>query len=208
MGNRQPDKPSYCEVAPSFNDYTIHPRSAPAPWNVPAARAVLLGAYDPESKFFLISARIVESILPGLVKKAYRIDLIQATQHGQRLDVGCVCLFAPERILLERDRASPKPTSVHIAVANNDIKLLELFVLNCPDSSAAVFDARDQVGRTPLHYAAARCNAEMVRALLELNANPAARDSHMQTPIQLTNHHNDKYNLIATLLSGASLGCS
>lgn len=37
-------------------------------------------------------------------------------------------------------------------------------------------DARDKYGRTPLHYAAVACNAEIMELLIEHGADPSAKD--------------------------------
>eukprot|EP00658_Telonema_sp_P-2_P049474 TRINITY_DN3762_c0_g1_i2.p1 TRINITY_DN3762_c0_g1~~TRINITY_DN3762_c0_g1_i2.p1 ORF type:complete len:162 (-),score=28.77 TRINITY_DN3762_c0_g1_i2:238-723(-) len=143
MGNRTSSATTYCDVVPSFNHYELHKDRTPSVWSVPAAKAIVLGTHDPLCKFSTASVRIIEDILPGLIHDAYQIDLADAVQNGRVLDVGCVCLFAPHRIVRERSANGRRPTSVHIAVSTGNTELLELLVLNCQDLGT-LLNLRDQ----------------------------------------------------------------
>lgn len=71
----------------------------------------------------------------------------------------------------------------HAAFAGNEsfVKLL----LAAPSTQQVSIDALDAEGWTPLHYAADRGHAGVVRLLLEEGANVNARDTSKRTPLHL-----------------------
>ncbi|GFS89401.1 ankyrin-3 [Nephila pilipes] len=71
-------------------------------------------------------------------------------------------------------------TPLHRAVLNDHWETAQLLLLK-----AAYPNAQDQYGRTPLHYAAERGNADLVESLLDENANIFVKDCKNKTVIEL-----------------------
>lgn len=90
----------------------------------------------------------------------------------------------------------------HAAFAGNEsfVKLL----LAAPSTQQVSIDALDAEGWTPLHYAADRGHAGVVRLLLEEGANVNARDTSKRTPLHLAALSGRTDAVAALLREGAS----
>ena len=99
-----PRKAAYSDSPHSFIDFerVAAPVRVPPLWDVPAARTILLGTYDRGCSFSRASTRVVETLLPNMVDEAYQTNLLSAVASDDLPAVSCVCLFAPHRIVRER----------------------------------------------------------------------------------------------------------
>lgn len=72
-----------------------------------------------------------------------------------------------------------KQTILHIAVANNKPKLVELILKTSPE----LVYTQDVEGRTPLHLAAEASNITIGRLLVNAGANVDAVDKNQESPL-------------------------
>ncbi|CAD8063507.1 unnamed protein product [Paramecium sonneborni] len=79
------------------------------------------------------------------------------------------------------DRDNQQKTAMHHAVSINSIEAINLLVENGAD-----LDARDMMGRSPLHIAAKNNNCDTVRTLLVYQANPSIKTVAGKTAQDLT----------------------
>ncbi|KAH6645948.1 ankyrin repeat-containing domain protein [Truncatella angustata] len=75
-------------------------------------------------------------------------------------------------------------TALHVAVQNNDLKIIELLVRD-----GASIDTRQPDGKTPLLIAVENRNHGMIQLLLKLGANKSLEDTEGSTAIDLAEGH-------------------
>ena len=133
MGSSK-SKPVAPPYAPTYCDFQQHRSSniVPTLWEVPAAKAILLGTLDQNCMFSRVSARVTEQILKTILMDAYALcsdessagrydwskvyqsrgcaynsgsgqGLIIAAGCGDVLGVSSVCLLAPHLLLHKRE---------------------------------------------------------------------------------------------------------
>jgi len=172
--------------APTYCDFQQHRSSniVPTLWEVPAAKAILLGTLDQNCMFSTVSARVTEQILKTILMDAYALcsdessagrydwskayqsrgcaynsgsgqGLIIAAGCGDVLGVSSVCLLAPHLLLHKRENEFPKGTALHVAVKNNQLEIVERILSNIAQTLQEI----DQVGRTALHWAVEHVDA-------------------------------------------------
>jgi ankyrin repeat protein len=73
------------------------------------------------------------------------------------------------------------------------------------EKSPKAVDSRDGDGRTPLHYAAAGGDAELVGYLTSKGAKLEVQDAHLKTPLHLAAMSDNREAVAALLKSGAAL---
>jgi hypothetical protein len=95
-------------------------------------------------------------------------------QQSPRLAIGLICLAMLVRAQTAED--------VFRAIRAGDNSTLRKMPV----------DAKDQLGTTPLHYAALYGNAESVRILLDRGADPNARNKSEATPLIYGAYNFDK----------------
>lgn len=89
-----------------------------------------------------------------------------------------------------------KSTALHAACSYNRLASTQALLL-----AKAAVDARDEYGRTPLHFASLRAEPEIVETLCEAGANVDARDEDEYTPLMLACKYEDREKIIEMLLA-------
>lgn len=64
-----------------------------------------------------------------------------------------------------------------------------------------IINQGDQLGRTPLHYAALNGNTELLEFLLERGANPACKFKYRETSLRTSHENYNKWNKLYTMVS-------
>ena len=135
-------------------------------------------------------ARELGVILPSgnLEKKVFTFPgaLYRAVESG---DVATVEVLVRHGADLRDDKARQErlichamfdETLLHRAVSGGSILMIDYLVKN-----GLALDAEDSAGETPLIHAVTKRRLDLVRRLLELGANPNARDHEGDTPVDL-----------------------
>lgn len=64
-----------------------------------------------------------------------------------------------------------------------------------------IINRGDQLGRTPLHYAALNGNADLVEFFLDLGANTECKLQYHETNVKTTHENYSKWNKLYTMVS-------
>src|SRR5271170_4190594 len=81
---------------------------------------------------------------------------------------------------------------IHEAAKKGDLEKVKALV----SANHTLVSSKDDSGRTPLHWAAAGGYKELVQFLLDNKADPRAKDSNGETPLDLAAFHKDVADLL------------
>ncbi|KAJ7386257.1 hypothetical protein OS493_010661 [Desmophyllum pertusum] len=73
-------------------------------------------------------------------------------------------------------------TVLHVAVACADIETVDLILEN---GGHNLLESKDQYGKTAMHYAASRCNVDIINRLILVGADVRAKDNEERIPLHL-----------------------
>ena len=119
-------------------------------------------------------------LAPSMSSEAYHVDL------------KIVRLLLEHGVEVTTENESDAMAVAFAILAGTDLEVIGLLMEHGIDyrqvitlllDAGADVAARSDTGATPLHYAAARSDAEVVRQLLERGADATARDDRMRTPL-------------------------
>jgi ankyrin repeat protein len=98
---------------------------------------------------------------------------------------------------------SNSSTALHYAVMSGRIEICELLIDDICQKNLSM-DLKDNLGFTPLHWAAATKNETVVHILIENGVNVNATDLQNETPLFLATRNSDLAIVKVLLDSGAS----
>ena len=137
--------------------------------------------------------------LDSILKTGIDINLSEAKKGRTILHLACsIGALETVKFLIEREANLLQPdnygdTPLHLAVKNNRVEVVSYFAgLSTNIHDGKMLNARNAVGESPLFIAARNGSTNILKILLDSNADPNAENSEGVTPIIISAKFNQK----------------